>query len=173
MEGYLCKWTNFLSGWQNRYFHLKQNLLYYFLLKDEESRGKFILTNMSLALAVKDNDLKFEIIIGTGEIIYLKASTHTERDLWVNALKIAILHDADNINIGTNNDLVDRSFNKNSNNEEKITKKIYKIKKVAEKLIENNEALENILKKYEKNSKIDILFRNEIKAQVEINKVYN
>jgi len=45
MEGYLHKWTNYVSGWKERYFILNKNILCYFIVKGEEPRGKYLLAN--------------------------------------------------------------------------------------------------------------------------------
>lgn len=38
-EGVLFKWTNFLYGWQERFFILKDGLLSYYKSQDEKSIG--------------------------------------------------------------------------------------------------------------------------------------
>uniref|UniRef100_A0AAF5D431 START domain-containing protein n=2 Tax=Strongyloides stercoralis TaxID=6248 RepID=A0AAF5D431_STRER len=87
MEGVLIKWTNYLNGWQERYFVVSDGVLYYFKSKSEMKYG--IRGSMSLANALIRSDRfdghNFEIALN-GAIWYLKAEDECKRNLWVQYL---------------------------------------------------------------------------------------
>ena len=166
MEGYLHKWTNYLRGWKERYFILNKNVLFYFLVKGEEPRGKYILNKNVSVQDDKNDDLKFELNTDKGEILFLKANTPNERDAWFKSIKQAILENSKDLN-----DSNQEGIENNSRSDEKFSKKIFKIKLLFDKLCLNNEHLENILRKYNKHSNDHIDFHKEVKLIHDSNKV--
>uniref|UniRef100_A0A0K0F4U2 Collagen type IV alpha-3-binding protein (inferred by orthology to a human protein) n=1 Tax=Strongyloides venezuelensis TaxID=75913 RepID=A0A0K0F4U2_STRVS len=87
MEGILIKWTNYLNGWQERYFVVSDGVLYYFKSKSEMKYG--IRGSMSLGNALIKPDRydlsNFEIALN-GAVWYLKAEDEVQRNIWVKYL---------------------------------------------------------------------------------------
>ncbi|CAL8068043.1 unnamed protein product [Calicophoron daubneyi] len=87
MEGVLLKWTNYVSGWQQRYFTLKDGVLSYYRSKEEINSG----CKGSVKLSVCDvivhstDPRRFDLILGE-QRFYLRALTQAERQRWVIAL---------------------------------------------------------------------------------------
>ena len=63
MEGWLLKWTNFFSGWKERFFVLKGPLLYYYYTKNDKPRGRIHLGISTIIC--EENDSYIEINTGS------------------------------------------------------------------------------------------------------------
>lgn len=84
MEGYLLKWTNYVFGWQRRYFILYNGVLHYCKEKGSAQRGTLHL-DISEISKHKDNPKRFSISTGL-TCVYLKAYTIEEARDWYRAL---------------------------------------------------------------------------------------
>ena len=140
MEGNLLKWTNFLSGWKERYFVLKGPLLYYYYNKNDKPKGKIHL-GISTVVA-EDNDLYFEINTGSN-IFYMQAHTQEERDKWIQAIKFGKLEGEKQIKNITNLnfDIINSGFSKLQINNETFQSLISKTEK-------NTQLYKDLLNKY-------------------------
>ncbi|CAK61320.1 unnamed protein product (macronuclear) [Paramecium tetraurelia] len=87
MEGYLKKWINIVTRWQDRYFILNDHILHYCEHQGGQSKGQIHLKVAAIIL-VPEDPLKIIINTGTNEI-QVKASSVPEKIEWVNALKRA------------------------------------------------------------------------------------
>lgn len=85
MEGYLDKWTNYLSTWKQRYFVLNGPILTYYLNKGERPKGRIHLAVCNL-YEDNVNELKFNIHNGLTSI-FLKAHDLTTKKKWIKSLK--------------------------------------------------------------------------------------
>ncbi|VDO46240.1 unnamed protein product [Schistosoma margrebowiei] len=103
MEGILLKWTNYVSGWQQRYFILDDGVLSYYRSKEEMNSGckgsvklsvcdvigEFHVNTASLLRtnnAVHSSDpRRFDLILGE-QRYYLRALSRADRQRWVIAL---------------------------------------------------------------------------------------
>eukprot|EP00043_Microstomoeca_roanoka_P013129 m.128643 g.128643 ORF g.128643 m.128643 type:complete len:754 (-) comp15675_c0_seq1:435-2696(-) len=92
-EGYLLKWTNYMKGFQRRYFVLDGRSLAYYRSPSEMAegcRGSLNLLDAKIETTPGNN-----IIIQpggsrrTGQIFHLRATSDQERQDWVNALQLA------------------------------------------------------------------------------------
>uniref|UniRef100_A0A4W4FPS4 Oxysterol-binding protein n=1 Tax=Electrophorus electricus TaxID=8005 RepID=A0A4W4FPS4_ELEEL len=87
-KGWLFKWTNYLKGYQRRWFVLSNGLLSYYRTQAEMAhtcRG-----TINLAAAHIDTEDACNIMLSSGGRTYhLKASTEVERQRWVTALELA------------------------------------------------------------------------------------
>ncbi|XP_076854111.1 oxysterol-binding protein 2 isoform X1 [Brachyhypopomus gauderio] len=87
-KGWLFKWTNYLKGYQRRWFVLSNGLLSYYRTQAEMAhtcRG-----TINLATAHIDTEDTCNIVLSSGGRTYhLKASTEVERQRWVTALELA------------------------------------------------------------------------------------
>lgn len=85
MEGYLLKWTNYMFGWQRRYFILYNGVLHYCKEKGSAQRGAI---HLDISEVVKNpkNSKKLSIFTGCS-CIHLKSYTSSEADEWYRALK--------------------------------------------------------------------------------------
>ncbi|XP_014863392.1 PREDICTED: oxysterol-binding protein 2-like isoform X3 [Poecilia mexicana] len=87
-KGWLFKWTNYLKGYQRRWFVLSNGLLSYYRTQAEMAhtcRG-----TINLATAHIDTEDSCNIVLSSGGRTYhLKASTEVERQRWVTALELA------------------------------------------------------------------------------------
>lgn len=87
IEGYLLKWTNYLSGWKERYFSLKSGVLYYSSSKNSPLKGQIHL-KVSKISANEHDPLGILLDSGT-KVIHLKAQQLSEKLKWLNALKFS------------------------------------------------------------------------------------
>ncbi|XP_053466724.1 oxysterol-binding protein 2 isoform X1 [Ictalurus furcatus] len=87
-KGWLFKWTNYLKGYQRRWFVLSNGLLSYYRTQAEMAhtcRG-----TINLATAHIDTEDVCNMVLSSGGRTYhLKAGTEVERQKWVTALELA------------------------------------------------------------------------------------
>ena len=153
MEGSLLKWTNFFSGWKERYFVLKGPILYYYYNKSEKPKGRIHL-GISTIIS-EENNVFFEINTGSN-IFFFKAHSQEERDNWLQAIKISKLEgenqikNSANINIKSSN-----SYNNTSPNLDSLSIAITKLtidnqtlQDLINKTSENKSAFHILLERY-------------------------
>ncbi|OMJ80487.1 hypothetical protein SteCoe_19236 [Stentor coeruleus] len=85
MEGYLQKWTNYVFGWQKRYFVLSEGILIYSEEKQESPLGTIHL-DISQIFKHPKNAKRFYIDTGLVHI-HLKAKSESDANLWFNTLE--------------------------------------------------------------------------------------
>ncbi|CAH8647939.1 unnamed protein product [Schistosoma rodhaini] len=87
MEGILLKWTNYVSGWQQRYFILDDGVLSYYRSKEEMNSGCKGSVKLSVCdVIVHSSDpRRFDLILGE-QRYYLRALSRADRQRWVIAL---------------------------------------------------------------------------------------
>uniref|UniRef100_A0A803T399 Oxysterol-binding protein n=1 Tax=Anolis carolinensis TaxID=28377 RepID=A0A803T399_ANOCA len=87
-KGWLFKWTNYLKGYQRRWFVLSNGLLSYYRTQAEMAhtcRG-----TINLSTAHIDTEDACNIVLSNGGRTYhLKAASEVERQRWVTALELA------------------------------------------------------------------------------------
>ncbi|XP_074628270.1 pleckstrin homology domain-containing family A member 8-like isoform X1 [Acropora palmata] len=91
MEGTLWKWTNYLSGWQPRWFVLEVGVLAYYKSQEEVglgSRGSVKMTCCEISVHPTDS-MRIDLKIPPDQYMYLRAATPTERQQWLVALGTA------------------------------------------------------------------------------------
>ncbi|XP_051279602.1 oxysterol-binding protein 2 isoform X3 [Dicentrarchus labrax] len=103
-KGWLFKWTNYLKGYQRRWFVLSNGLLSYYRSVDlcfmrmcaqgtDRTQAEMAHTcrgTINLATAHIDTEDACNIVLSSGGRTYhLKASTEVERQRWVTALELA------------------------------------------------------------------------------------
>lgn len=89
MKGWLFKWTNYLKGYQRRWFVLQNGLLSYYRNQAEMShtcRGSISLHG---ALIHTVDACTFVISNGGTQTFHIRASNEVERQSWVTALELA------------------------------------------------------------------------------------
>ncbi|XP_025072329.1 pleckstrin homology domain-containing family A member 3 isoform X3 [Alligator sinensis] len=84
MEGVLYKWTNYLTGWQPRWFVLDNGILSYYDSQDDVCKGSKGSIKMAVC-EIKDNT-RMELIIPGEQHFYMKAVNAAERQRWLVAL---------------------------------------------------------------------------------------
>ncbi|XP_051780331.1 pleckstrin homology domain-containing family A member 3-like [Erpetoichthys calabaricus] len=91
MEGILHKWTNYLSGWQPRYFVLDGAILSYYDSQDDVGKGSKGSIKMAVCeIKVHDGDnTRLDLTIPGEQCFYLKALNAAERQKWLVALGTA------------------------------------------------------------------------------------
>ncbi|XP_067832716.1 pleckstrin homology domain-containing family A member 3-like [Heptranchias perlo] len=88
MEGVLHKWTNYLSGWQPRYFVLDGSIFSYYDSQEDVgkgSKGSIKMAVCEIKVHVADNT-RVDLIIPGEQYFYLKAVNAAERQKWLVAL---------------------------------------------------------------------------------------
>ncbi|CAM4517422.1 unnamed protein product [Lepidochelys olivacea] len=91
MEGVLYKWTNYLSGWQPRWFFLCGGILSYYDSQEDAWKG----CKGSIQMAVCEiqvhhaDSTRMDLIIPGEQYFYLKARSAAERQKWLVALGTA------------------------------------------------------------------------------------
>lgn len=89
MKGWLLKWTNYIKGYQRRWFVLCNGLLSYYRYQAEMShtcRGTISLVS---AVIHTEDSCHFVISNGGAQTFHLKAGNEIERQRWVTALELA------------------------------------------------------------------------------------
>ncbi|CAH2093748.1 unnamed protein product [Euphydryas editha] len=88
-KGWLFKWTNYLKGYQRRWFVLSNGLLSYYRNQAEVShtcRGTISLLG---ALIHTADSCTFVISNGGTQTFHIRAHDEVERQSWVTALELA------------------------------------------------------------------------------------
>ncbi|XP_067686261.1 pleckstrin homology domain-containing family A member 8-like [Haliotis asinina] len=88
MEGVLWKWTNYLSGWQPRWFVLDNGVLSYYKSQEDVNNGCKGSIKMTVCdIVVHPTDAaRLDLIIHGEQHYYVKAATTKERQEWLVAL---------------------------------------------------------------------------------------
>ncbi|XP_046860058.1 pleckstrin homology domain-containing family A member 8-like isoform X2 [Xenia sp. Carnegie-2017] len=88
MEGALWKWTNYVTGWQLRWFVLDHGVLSYYKSQDDVKLGSRGSVKMGCCdvTAQSGDPLKIILKFPPDHYMYLKATTASERQQWVVAL---------------------------------------------------------------------------------------
>lgn len=90
IKGTLSKWTNYIHGWQDRFFTLKDgNLVYYKsqLETDFGCRGAITVDKATIKLHELD-ELRFDVSVSDC-VWYLRATSVEDRQRWIDALEVA------------------------------------------------------------------------------------
>nr|CAD7198943.1 unnamed protein product [Timema douglasi] len=89
MKGWLFKWTNYLKGYQKRWFVLSNGLLSYY--KNQAEMAHTCRGTISLfgALIHTEDACAFVVSNGGTQTFHLKATNEVERQRWVTALELA------------------------------------------------------------------------------------
>ncbi|KAG9476187.1 hypothetical protein GDO78_002985 [Eleutherodactylus coqui] len=88
MEGILYKWTNYLSGWQPRWFLLCGGILSYYDSREDAwkgCKGSIQMAVCEIQVHATDNT-RMDLAIPGEQYFYLKARTAAERQQWLVAL---------------------------------------------------------------------------------------
>ncbi|XP_061083048.1 pleckstrin homology domain-containing family A member 3 isoform X3 [Conger conger] len=85
MEGVLYKWTNYITGWQPRWFVLGNGILSYYDSQDDVRKGSKGSIKMSVCeIKVHPTDnTRLELIIPGEQHFYVKAVNAAERQKWL------------------------------------------------------------------------------------------
>ncbi|CAF0867224.1 unnamed protein product [Brachionus calyciflorus] len=89
MEGYLHKWTNYLKGWQLRYFVLKDGILSYYNTENDSQNGdckRSYKIFMFDIMVNKSDKTRVDLILPNEHNLFLRASDYKERQKWLVAL---------------------------------------------------------------------------------------
>ncbi|XP_060767806.1 pleckstrin homology domain-containing family A member 3 [Neoarius graeffei] len=88
MEGVLYKWTNYMTGWQPRWFVLNNGIISYYDSQDnvcKGSKGSIKMSVCEIKVHPTDNT-RLELIIPGEQHFYVKAVNAAERQKWLVAL---------------------------------------------------------------------------------------
>ncbi|KAI1293548.1 Oxysterol-binding protein 1 [Halotydeus destructor] len=89
MKGWLHKWTNYLKGYQKRWFVLSNGLLSYYrnhMEMQHTCRGTISVVS---AVIHTEDSCSFVVSNGGTQTFHLRASSEIERQKWVTALELA------------------------------------------------------------------------------------
>ncbi|KAM8858490.1 pleckstrin homology domain-containing family A member 3 isoform 2-T2 [Spinachia spinachia] len=88
MEGVLYKWTNYMTGWQPRWFVLEGGVISYYDSEDDVVKGSKGSIKMSVCdIKVHPTDsARLELIIPGEQHFYVRAVNAAERQKWLVAL---------------------------------------------------------------------------------------
>lgn len=88
MEGILYKWTNYMTGWQPRWFVLDNGVISYYDSEDDVGKGSKGSIKMSVCdIKVHPTDVtRLELIIPGEQHFYVRAVNAAERQRWLVAL---------------------------------------------------------------------------------------
>ncbi|XP_066574630.1 oxysterol-binding protein 1 isoform X5 [Amia ocellicauda] len=88
-KGWLFKWTNYIKGYQRRWFVLSNGLLSYYRTQAEMGHTCRGTINLATANIAVEDSCNFVISNGGAQTYHLKASSEVERQRWVTALELA------------------------------------------------------------------------------------
>ncbi|XP_041350213.1 oxysterol-binding protein 1-like isoform X2 [Gigantopelta aegis] len=88
-RGWIYKWTNYLKGYQKRWFVLQNGLLSYYRNQAEMAHTCRGTINLANAFISTEDSCTFIISNGGAQVFYLKATSEVERQKWVTALELA------------------------------------------------------------------------------------
>lgn len=89
MKGWLFKWTNYLKGYQRRWFVLSNGLLSYYRNQAEMAHTCRGTISLHGALIHTEESCTFVISNGGTQTFHIKAANEVERQRWVTALELA------------------------------------------------------------------------------------
>jgi len=88
-RGWLYKWTNYINGYQKRWFVLQNGLLSYYRTQAEMAHTCRGTINLENAFIHTEDSCNFVVSNGGTQRFHLKASSEVERQKWVTALELA------------------------------------------------------------------------------------
>uniref|UniRef100_A0A7N9AUC7 Oxysterol-binding protein n=1 Tax=Mastacembelus armatus TaxID=205130 RepID=A0A7N9AUC7_9TELE len=88
-KGWVFKWTNYIKGYQRRWFVLSNGLLSYYRTQAEMGHTCRGTINLATATITVDDACNFVISNGGAQTYHLKASCEVERQRWITALELA------------------------------------------------------------------------------------
>uniref|UniRef100_A0A669C2S1 Oxysterol-binding protein n=1 Tax=Oreochromis niloticus TaxID=8128 RepID=A0A669C2S1_ORENI len=88
-KGWVFKWTNYIKGYQRRWFVLSNGLLSYYRTQAEMGHTCRGTINLATATITVDDACNFVISNGGTQTYHLKASCEVERQRWITALELA------------------------------------------------------------------------------------
>ena len=88
-QSWLWKWTNYIQGYQKRWFVLDDGKLSYYRCREEITHSCRGTINLCGAYIETMNRTYFVVRNGTSQVFHLKASTEEEKQRWVSALSKA------------------------------------------------------------------------------------
>ncbi|CAH0391656.1 unnamed protein product [Bemisia tabaci] len=89
IKGWLFKWTNYIKGYQKRWFVLSNGLLSYYRFQAEMEHTCRGTISIHGAVIRSIDSCTFYISNGGAQTFYLRATTEVERQKWVTALELA------------------------------------------------------------------------------------
>uniref|UniRef100_A0A4Y0BQI6 Oxysterol-binding protein n=1 Tax=Anopheles funestus TaxID=62324 RepID=A0A4Y0BQI6_ANOFN len=89
MKGWLLKWTNYLKGYQKRWFVLSKGVLSYYRNQAEMAHTCRGTISLHGALIHTVDSCTFVISNGGTQTFHIKAANEVERQSWVTALELA------------------------------------------------------------------------------------
>uniref|UniRef100_A0A9J2PJX2 Collagen type IV alpha-3-binding protein n=1 Tax=Ascaris lumbricoides TaxID=6252 RepID=A0A9J2PJX2_ASCLU len=85
--GVLYKWTNYVLGWQRRYFELEDGVLVYYKTQNEKQFGSRGSITVRCAIVAESDVDKCRFDVATNGLIwYLRAENIAAKTMWINAL---------------------------------------------------------------------------------------
>ncbi|CAF96608.1 unnamed protein product, partial [Tetraodon nigroviridis] len=88
-NGWLFKWTNYIKGYQRRWFVLSNGLLSYYRTQAEMGHTCRGTINLATANISVEDSCNFVISNGGAQTYHLKANSEVERQRWITALELA------------------------------------------------------------------------------------
>ncbi|XP_073320670.1 oxysterol-binding protein 1-like isoform X2 [Pagrus major] len=88
-KGWLFKWTNYIKGYQRRWFVLSNGLLSYYRTQAEMGHTCRGTINLATANITVEDSCNFVISNGGAQTYHLKANSEVERQRWITALELA------------------------------------------------------------------------------------
>uniref|UniRef100_A0A1I8H0G0 Oxysterol-binding protein n=1 Tax=Macrostomum lignano TaxID=282301 RepID=A0A1I8H0G0_9PLAT len=152
-KGWLYKWTNYLRGYQKRWFVLQNGLLSYYRNHAEMSHTCRGTINLASAQILPYDSCTFIIKNSGTQVFHLKAPSEVDRQRWVTALELAkskapAIRDADScsedgeITMGTDSREVEQLI-------AQIDQKLSDMKNFSATLNHNGETLIHLLAEFE------------------------
>ncbi|XP_064391969.1 oxysterol-binding protein 1-like isoform X2 [Halichondria panicea] len=89
LKGWLLKWTNYIKGYQRRWFVLSNGLLSYYRTQEEMAHTCRGTVNLAGAFIDPIDLTQFIVTNGPSQVYHLRALNEVEKQRWVTALELA------------------------------------------------------------------------------------
>uniref|UniRef100_A0AAF5Q023 Collagen type IV alpha-3-binding protein n=2 Tax=Wuchereria bancrofti TaxID=6293 RepID=A0AAF5Q023_WUCBA len=110
--GTMYKWTNFVYGWQKRYFELENGILMYYKSESEKQYGSRGAIALHIAhLVESDIDFNRFDVLTNDACWYLRTQNPKSRNLWLRALRYQMFGSTNKLKNRCSTDDVTRSAN--------------------------------------------------------------
>lgn len=172
MDGTLKKWTNFISGWKERYCIIQGDMFYYYLEKGDITPKYKIHLSVATIKEYNKQEKRFDINTGNGVVWQFKTNTKKNKKDWVGSFKTAKIVSERNMKLKQIGQSMSISLNEENTNIVRkiindIENSLVEVKSNVNKLLENQEFDVEILKKL-------IILSNISESQVkELCKIFN
>ncbi|ESO10964.1 hypothetical protein HELRODRAFT_109253 [Helobdella robusta] len=144
-KGWLYKWTNYIKGYQKRWFVLQNGFLSYYRNQAEMSNACRGTINLANAFIHTQDSCSFVISNRGTMTFHLKASSEVERQKWVTALELAKTKAITLLESDDDEDIIQSDKREIQNTLQTLSSKIDDLKNCNDSITKHGAALQRAL----------------------------